>query len=428
MLATAAVLNQIMANDGALGSPIHKKPPARIVPNGITLEGDAVSCHGLGFRPPVNPTHLVTNNGILLNKIVAVLVSDGHPIPSVALEPVTASNTTPHPPAEEKPILIVGDRSAVGHRGSLGTTSRMQAKAGTPLHHTLIHLHIIGLLKTDSIPHVASNRTMLNHAVIAPVEVDPRSAAPVHLGGIVFSIAIHPQMLHARILNFIATDHWVNGGGKPAIRHHDVSIHGAGQSQIGVLSIEDRRTHPVEIALGSGGHVNPTAQPKSGGIFKRHSGLAIVAIGTQRAAILAFFFQNGLVPSSSHGDTAAQVQGIPHRVGPGADLHHAASKLANIINGRLQGPMILADDIRIVLAHTNHHCRTGMQFVLGILATCLVPKADSDRQGDPPSKARKKRFHRRSLPQTKGQLLGQSRSIIHPHPKAETTNDRPRLL
>ena len=93
----------------------------------------------------------------------------------------------------------------------------MQAKAGTALHHTLIHLHIVGLLKTDSIPHVASHRAMLNHAVIAPVEVDPRSAAPVHLGGIVFSVAIHPQMLHARILNFIATDHWVNGGGKPAI-------------------------------------------------------------------------------------------------------------------------------------------------------------------------------------------------------------------
>ena len=109
-------------------------------------------------------------------------------------------------------------------------------------------------------------------------------------------------------------------------------------------------------------------------------------------------------------------------------LATAASKLADIINCRLQGPMILADDIRIVLAHTNRHCRTGMQFVLGILAIRLVSKADSDRQGDPPSKARKKRFHRRSLPQIKGQLLGQSRSIIHPHPNAETTNDRPRLL
>ena len=269
LLTTAAVLNQIIANDGALGGPIDKKPPTRIIPNGITLEGDAVSCHGLGLRPPVNPTHLVSNNGILLNKIVAVLVSDVHPIPSVAFEPVAASNTTPHPPAEEKPILIVGDRSAVGHRGSLGTTSRMQAKAGTPLHHTLIHLHIIGLLKTDS---------------------------------------------------------------------------------------------------------------------------------------------------------------IPHRAGPGADLNHASSQLADKINCRLQGPMILADDIRFVLAHTNHHCRTGVKFVLGILATRLVPKADSDRQGDPPSKARKKRFHRRSLPQTKGQLLGQSRSIIHPHPNAETTNDRPGLL
>ena len=54
---------------------------------------------------------------------------------------------------------------------------------------------------------------------------------------------------------------------------------------------------------------------------------------------------------AANGDVRAQVQRIAHQVLASADLDDAAAEAGDVIDGRLQGAVVGADDVGVALAH-----------------------------------------------------------------------------
>ncbi len=174
------------------------------------------------------------------------------------------------------------------------------------------------------------------------------------------------------MLDFIPADDREDGGGKSAVRHHDVRIHRAAQREIGIPGVEDRGADAMKIPLRRRCHIDAAPDLETGGIFNRDRRLAIVAIKNQRRPVLAVFFEPCPVTLAPHGDAAAQVERVPHQVLPRPDFHHAAAQSGDVIHRGLQCPVIAPDNSGVAVADRDRHRRLRVQVVLRVAASGLV--------------------------------------------------------
>ena len=87
----------------------------------------------------------------------------------------------------------------------------------------------------------------------------------------------------------------------------------------------------------------PGVEPR--GVLERHLLLAEIAVESQRRNGRLGLAQDGLALAAADGDARAEMQRVAHQVLALADFDGAAAQAGDIVDGRLERPVVGTDDV-----------------------------------------------------------------------------------
>ena len=160
----------------------------------------------------------------------------------------------------------------------------MQPETGASLDDAGIHRDVVRLLKTDTVTIVIPNVAMRDGGVVTAIEEDSGRTATIHFRRILGAIAVNGERFHPRVLKIVSTDYGKHGGGKALVMHHDIGVHGAAESKVVSLAVEDRGADAVKVALALGSDVYPSSDREPFGILHSNRGFAEVTVSDERGS------------------------------------------------------------------------------------------------------------------------------------------------
>lgn len=305
---TAGILDRVVPEKRALVRPVDIEPESLVVLHDVVLEVNSMGGHGLRFGPPIDSTTRVADNGVASDDIVAVLVSNRHPMSLVAFEPIALGGAPSDAPTKEESIISISSGPASNHGGALGTASGMKSETAARLDHTFPDLDIVGLLEADAIAIVMAYDAPGDPRVVATVKEDAGGTATVDFGGVFNLIAVNGEIFDPGVFDVVAADDWEDRGCEGVIRNHAVGIQGACEGEVIVGGVENGSTSTVEIPHGFAANIDAASDAKAFGIFHCDGLLAEVSIRRQFGSGLALLPEHGLRPGTSHGHTASEME------------------------------------------------------------------------------------------------------------------------
>ena len=273
----------------------------------IVLEYVAVGAHRLGLVAEKDAGLAVADNGVVAEKVVAVLVPDRDAVALVAAEFVLLEDAVLDPPTDVEPVLIVVEGAVAAHDGVLRAAARVEAEPAVLFNQAIFNRHVLGYLETDAVSLVVADHTVANPNGVALEQIDAASPAAVEIlrAG---AIPLDRQTLERDVLDTPAA--------------HD----GKGELSGGLVGNEivevERLREPEGIGADAGGQGrggngkaaagafvldgHAIAEPKTGGILDRDLPLVGVPVRDQVGLETITGGQDRLARFTDQADVGAQ--------------------------------------------------------------------------------------------------------------------------
>ena len=215
-----------------------------------------------------------------------------------------------------------------------------------------IDRHVVRLLEADPVAVVVPHDAAPDRRAEAAIEVDPRAAAAVE-GGIGVLVPLDDEVLDARPLDVRAADDGEDGGRLRVAGDHAVGH----QRRVDREGVAAAPRDPGHGGMEAPGVVVPdrdaAAHGEARGVLDRDLLLAEVAVEGQRRDGRVGLAQDRLALPAADRDVRAQVERVAHQVLALADLDDPAAQARDVIDGRLECPVVGPDQVGPGPAHRD---------------------------------------------------------------------------
>lgn len=296
-----------------------------IVEDLVIPERGAMSAVLERLLPEIDTRDAIAGNGVVKERIVGVLVSDGDPILPVVFNYIARKLTVPYPPAQEQAYLSVVVNAAVLHCGLVASGTGMDSIACMSEGFAIQHANIVRDLKRNTVSVVVPGNAVADSDVAGQIDVNCAASAAVDVRVLIL-VPIDGHVFKDHAFGLDRAENWksVSHPGVPpfgivvpqghGMDAKNVAFHGGNRSGADVPS-------GIEVVIYD-------AQPHPGMKFLwvGHSQLAfsVISVLNQRALDPGTLKQNRLAWGPSNRHRGWDEKAVVHLVSTGADLQGVA--------------------------------------------------------------------------------------------------------